>query len=439
MRILHVALGLSPLRTGGLTRYCEDLIAEQINQGHTVALLYPGRPQKVTKVIEGCEKGIITFEVTGSTPVPLVYGVGEPTEALRDCDDSAYQCVYDFNPSVVHVHSIMGIHKAFFGGLVKRRIPTVFTTHDYYPICLRTNLVNDAGEVCPGPQALRCMTCNYKKGLSTSQMQVMQTGLYAAIKRTKLFPLLKRIAKSFLSRKKAETPASDATIEGLYSELLARNAAIVEGFTLLLANSRLTSARYQERFPHAKIRHVPITHAGLTHAPALPKRVGGPLLIGYAGGNKEYKGFGVLMDSLPLLDECGIDWELYLYGDGYVECGDPRVKSCGTFAPGEADEVYRSVDVVVVPSLCPETFSFVVLEALCAGAHVVVSSSVGAAELVPNECVFRRGDSHDLAAKLKWVSENLESQAGLPASDLYSMDCHAKRVEEVYAELLDKD
>ena len=41
MNILHYSLGLPPYRSGGLPKYTEDLIKEQIVQGDKVGLLYP--------------------------------------------------------------------------------------------------------------------------------------------------------------------------------------------------------------------------------------------------------------------------------------------------------------------------------------------------------------------------------------------------------------
>ena len=42
MRVLHLSLGLPPFRTGGLNRYCADLMQQQVEDGQDVLLLYPG-------------------------------------------------------------------------------------------------------------------------------------------------------------------------------------------------------------------------------------------------------------------------------------------------------------------------------------------------------------------------------------------------------------
>ena len=38
MRILHLSLGLPPFRTGGLNRYCADLMQQQVEDGQDVLL-----------------------------------------------------------------------------------------------------------------------------------------------------------------------------------------------------------------------------------------------------------------------------------------------------------------------------------------------------------------------------------------------------------------
>lgn len=42
MKILHYALGFPPYRSGGLTKYCIDLLLAQKAAGHDVAMMWPG-------------------------------------------------------------------------------------------------------------------------------------------------------------------------------------------------------------------------------------------------------------------------------------------------------------------------------------------------------------------------------------------------------------
>ena len=43
MNILHYSLGFPPYRTGGMTKFCMDLMKQQIKDGDDVALLWPGQ------------------------------------------------------------------------------------------------------------------------------------------------------------------------------------------------------------------------------------------------------------------------------------------------------------------------------------------------------------------------------------------------------------
>ena len=49
MRILHYSLGLPPYRSGGLTKYCTDLMVEQAKSNDEIFLLFPGRMNFIKK------------------------------------------------------------------------------------------------------------------------------------------------------------------------------------------------------------------------------------------------------------------------------------------------------------------------------------------------------------------------------------------------------
>ena len=73
MRILHYSLGFSPYRSGGMTRYVEDLMDIQ-KKDHEVGLLWPGQMRILNKKIEikrrKTKSGIANFEMMNPLPVP---------------------------------------------------------------------------------------------------------------------------------------------------------------------------------------------------------------------------------------------------------------------------------------------------------------------------------------------------------------------------------
>ena len=52
MNILHYFLGFPPYRTGGMTKYCFDLMNSQIDNGDIVSALWPGRMRYISKDIK---------------------------------------------------------------------------------------------------------------------------------------------------------------------------------------------------------------------------------------------------------------------------------------------------------------------------------------------------------------------------------------------------
>lgn len=81
MRILHYSLGFPPYRSGGLTKFCMDLMKQQIKDGHEVALLWPGQIGFLLKGLKinnrGKDKisGIQSYEVINPLPIPFDEGI----------------------------------------------------------------------------------------------------------------------------------------------------------------------------------------------------------------------------------------------------------------------------------------------------------------------------------------------------------------------------
>ena len=408
MNILHVSLGLPPLRTGGLTRYCTELMEAQVYAGHSVSLLYPGRflPGK-TRFKRGVWHGVDTYELLNPLPVALTFGVSDPKAFTKECSDiKPFESILsEISPDIIHVHSYMGIYREFFQVAKKQDVPIVFTTHDYYPMCPRCTFIDAVGENCiqgAGPES--CSRC-CQGGMSFKKSVLMQTRLYARLKSSGLIKKISSAVKEGMHSRGIESAVLELNDSELsaYGQLLDYNKSIFELFYLVLSNSEATEKVYRSVFPSANYRLARISHAGL----AQKKKVMAShanrqeLVIGYFGGKKAYKGFRTLINSARLLHEDGIKFELRLYGDDYGDLDIVEAKSCGYVTPNEMLSTLRNLDVVVVPSICRETFGFIVLEALCEGVQVISSDVVGACELLAEDAIFSAGDSDLLAKRIE--------------------------------------
>src|SRR5574337_1261621 len=138
MRILHYGLGYQPERTGGLVKYATDLMEEQVRQEHEVAYLFPGRINifnSSTKIKESKMRitGVTSFEIINSLPLAVFGGIKNPEKFQSKVDHSVYSNLLDdFRPDVIHVHSLMGIHKEFFEVATDKEIKIIYTSHDYF-------------------------------------------------------------------------------------------------------------------------------------------------------------------------------------------------------------------------------------------------------------------------------------------------------------------
>lgn len=441
-----MSLGLPPLRTGGLTRYCTELMDAQDDFGYEIALLYPGRflPGK-TRIKSKKLDNLIAFEVVNPLPVPLTYGVAEPKAFMASCDnpDPYKSCIEIFSPDIIHIHSFQGIHKEFFDIAKSRGIPMLFTTHDYFAICPRCTLVNRCGESCCGPSAFRCAMCCCGAGMTFAKSKIMQSGLYSRLKQSKM-------VRFFGSRVKHEMSVSDDSIlvnaptteqVGVYKDYLDYNRAIFDDIDVVASNTLMTERMYSRYLPNAFYRLIPITHSGLNSSKESKefRRRGNLVKMAYFGGVKGYKGFATLCKAVRILHSSGIKFELDLYGDDYPAFEDiPEVHRYGRIAPDSMRDILKAHDVVVVPSICHETCGFVVLEALCEHVPVVCSDAVGACELVPDEFVFKAGDAFDLAAKLEHACLSSDSVVSIPEDYPITMAEQVALLKRVYLDLICK-
>lgn len=168
MTILHYFLGFPPMRSGGLTRYAVDLMKEQLVLGHNVIAVYP--KMNILKRLSRIDfrrkrdfYGILVYEMQGSLPVPLLYGVKNPDEFMVNYEESKPTIINFFEsvrPDVVHVHTLMGLPVEFLEVAKEMRIRTVYTSHDYFGLCPKVNFIDSDGHLCEGMDERRCTVCN---------------------------------------------------------------------------------------------------------------------------------------------------------------------------------------------------------------------------------------------------------------------------------------
>lgn len=165
MRILHYFLGFPPYRTGGLTKYAFDLMNSQAEMGEKVAALWPGRMRLFHSGVSVERKRdvgqIENYELINPLPIPLDEGISSQEIYTKSCDKTVYQSFLSkICPDVIHIHTLMGLHREMIVAASEMGIRTVFTTHDYFGICPKVTLYRQGAACEQDHNCEDCVQCN---------------------------------------------------------------------------------------------------------------------------------------------------------------------------------------------------------------------------------------------------------------------------------------
>lgn len=433
MKILHYALGLPPYRTGGLTKYAIDLMEEQCKQNEEVYLLYPGKIKifnKKTKIKkEKNFKDIKVFEIINPLPVPLLQGINNIEEYTKKVDITVYEnFLKNIMPDVIHIHTLMGIHKEFFEIAKKLNIKLVFTTHDYFGLCPKVSLYNHKNENCKGYNNKDCSEC-CKYALSTKKVLIMQSHIYKKMKNTKLVKNARKKGKEQIL-----TQEKTATIID-YTNLMNYYKSIFSYIDMFHFNSELTKQIYMNHIPVKQYNVLPITHKNIQTKIAEKEYDEDILKIGYMGAQTNEKGYFKLKSILDKIYEKNHKFNLNIYfkpleSREYIIENQP-------YNYKQINEVYNKLDIVVVPSTWNETFGFIVLEAIANKTPVIASNHVGASYIIKENNV---GFVYENEEQLKEILEKIctnkkilnEWNKNITKMDnsIFDLTQHAKKIKK---------
>lgn len=379
MRILHYTLGFQPHRTGGLVKYSTDLMNEQVNQGHQVFALSPAIQLCFSEkfVIRKVNSdGIEKSEIFNGLPLALFGGIKDPNAFMTNCDGDEYErYLYRVNPDIIHVHTLMGIHKEFFAVAKKLGIKIVFTTHDYYGLApLPTFFLNGKSyDRNNTNQSWQEMSAN---AWSTKKLKIFQF---------KFYPLLRKLTK-VLKRKKHVSNNIVRNNQD-YKKLISYYKEIFSYVDFFLFNSQLSQDVYSHNLSNLVGKILHISNSDIKNRVSCDSsHLSGKLNIAYIGPSEEYKGYFEFLKLVELLPKGKFNF--FTYGHEINRNLPNYIKQYGKYKKIEISNVYKNIDILIVPSLWKETFGFIVLEALSFGVTVLASKNVGAQDFLPKENIF---------------------------------------------------
>lgn len=389
MKILHYALGFPPYRSGGLTKFCVDLMVQQAKEGYTVAMLWPGQMKFVNqnvaikrhKNVELSGQNILSFEVINPLPVSFDEGIVDIVAFTKNVEADVYRrLLANFQPDVIHVHTLMGLHKSFLEVARDKKIRLVFTAHDFFPICPKVTMFRH-GAVCDCVQTCEnCSICNVT-ALSLNKIKILQSPAYCELKDSKIVKKLrKRHRDGYLSESTANDAAVPAGTAEDYKKLRNYYYSLLKLMDMIHYNSSVTKKNYESVFdlPYSCI--VTITHSDVKDNRKVKDYSNDYLRIRYLGAQSGAKGYQLLRLALDKL--WNVQQKFFL--DVHFEPMEPApyIKSHKRYSYAELEKIFDETDILVAPSIWYETFGFTVLEALSYGVPVIISGNVGAKDIL---------------------------------------------------------
>lgn len=403
MKILHYLHGLPPVRNGGLVQYALDLAQGEYEMGNDVQLLVPGRFSSRlngrAEIRSGKWGKLPCHHIINPLPVTEGRRIEHIELLLEHSNFGVYSTFLKQNsPDIIHMHSLMGIECTFLEAAKKLEVPVVFTTHDYYGLCPQVNLFNN-GRNCEQRDWQRCAMC---MGPIVPEKKIVwqHSNIFRILKGNKVFHWLeysprilpyKIYVRNMLNKyKKAvkigrgnghdKQETSDCQPE-LYEKLREYYLRMYQNITCFHYNSTQSRRIFESYLGNIRGEIIPITNRRIRDNRRINK-YDGKLKIGYLGSGQRLKGYQYMRETLDAMYESGMtELECHVYFNA-PDLTCPYLHRHKPYREEEMETVFRNMDVLVVPSLWRETFGMVVLEAFSYGVPVIMSSYVGANELL---------------------------------------------------------
>lgn len=381
MRVLHIhdhdlrwplpaGVAAPPLR-GGLDAYLAALLPLQAAHGCTPA------------VVRFTEMPSLAAERPGAYYELRRAGLRYRPEVV----EGLKRVLDELKPDVVHLHAV---HYALAPRMLEwllGRAAVVYTLHDVTPICLRQTKLHRDGTCCTKAVGLGCITSGCHR--------VHERGGWL------------RGAVDVLNNR--------------------QQLALYRRLPVLIVPSRYLQEQMQINGCDAGRVHVVPHFTRYPDAPE-PEAVGGrtPRLL-FVGRLTAEKGVEVLAQALVQIRL--LEWELVIVGEGPLEATlrarldaaglGRRARFVGVLGGAALGAAYAGCDVVVMPSLQPESFGLVGVEAASFGRPVVGFVAGGMSEwLLPEQTglAAAHGDAGALAEQLTRLLEDAELRLRLGMS-----------------------
>lgn len=417
LRIAHMSLPF--YNGGGLVKYVQNLVNEQSKDSRFeyTCIFVPGYYSFFNKkvfITKKKLKNIDIFNINNFNPDTLLEGTKYPLRSIEntELEDTILEELVKLRIDIVHFHTFFGLSSNLIEKIKQNNIRVIYTAHDHQPLCTKTTLLDSSNQLCTNKNITNCNLCN-ANALNKKGLMLRYSNISNSIKK---FDNIKSKIK-LLTIKYQKNSSKNNIANFNNQDYIERRNSFIQNLNnncdLIIFSSELTYKIYKsfglisDNFKIIPISNLNITNDICDYELNFKYK---KYTFGYLGGDRNEKGYHHMINSFEKLKKEGInDWKLIIYGKGSENIIFSEIISENIIVKGYSDtNLYDEFDILLVPSICPETFNFVVLEGLSNKKLIIASDIVGSADLYKQNGIitYKHNNEYDLMSKLK----NLNNQ-----------------------------
>jgi len=403
MRILMVTHGFPPDKITG-TEWHTYLLAKELSKRHGIHVFSRGSTSSYREY--KCDfHGIAITKID----TPMNYTTLIDAYVDEKVGLSFSKLLEEFKPDIIHIQHCIHLGLSILEVAIERKIPILLFLHDFYFMCNRVHLLKSDDQVCSGPKNNNyCLDCSSAFTPSLTRSHIRS---YALKKYEYVNDVLSKI-------------------------------------DLIVAASDFVKKTYENNFPSLNKIFVLPLGLDLSFVEKFHHKDRKKFTFGYIGSTYHHKGMHILIEAFKLLKLKNI--QLRIYGDGdpkYLKIlksmASKNMVFLGSYSHDELADVLSEIDVSILPSLCHESYSFTVREALSVGIPVIVSDLEAQSSSVTNDyngLHFKNRDVKDLSEKMYLLANQRELYQKLSENakntPIMSIKEQTNTLEELYQKII---
>lgn len=423
MRILQVVHDFLPEATGGTEVYTYEL-SRELSKKHEVMLFFGKREwQKENEnLVEEGEYDNIPY-----TAVFTNSSEKYTTLSNQRINRQFNKIIEKFQPDIIHFQHLLGLGLDLIDVGKKYHIPMVMTTHDYFLICSFAHLINGKKNVCNNyHNPFNCINC-FEIYLGYKIRKIAKCNI------TGIVTIVKNIIKAFLNR------IISVKRYFIITNRKRRIESLFEKIDLFISPSIILQKKLVERgIPKEKII-VLDSGINLDLFKNINKNSSERVRIGFIGSLVDKKGIFVILDAFEGINNAVLN----LFGTA-IEATVQKINHMneniifhGPFNHPEINNIFKNIDVLIVPSICMENSPLIIREAFATKTPVIASDIGGLSEMIrhgENGYLFKAGDSKGLKILINNIIDQpkIINKLTKNIKKPKSMNKNAEEMEKIY-------